>query len=148
VSTGGGWDDEWEDSPPSQRSYGDAEAAADLAIYRRLKSQVAIRAALVAGVASIAVLPFAPPAALALAAGGALGISNMLLTMSGNERLAGGGSVAAFVLSSFLRLGLFGIVAAALAIRGPLWTLGPFLGGFFLPLVLYAIGAPRAFERK
>jgi hypothetical protein len=148
MRTGGGWDDDWKESPPGQRTYGDAESAADMATYRRLKPWVAVRAALVAGAAALAILIWSPFGALALALGALCGIGNMYLAMYGNERLAGRGNVGVFVLSSLLRIGVFGIVAAALAIHGPTWSLGPFFGGFFLPLALYAISAPRAFDRK
>jgi hypothetical protein len=136
------------DLAPVQRTYGDAEAAVDLATYESLKRSVAIWAGIVAGVAAVILLPWSPAAAVAVAIGGGCGVGNMFLSMRGNERLVDTGRVRAFVLSSFLRLGLFGIVAAALVLREPWWSLGPFFAGFFLPLALYAAAAPRAFNRK
>jgi len=139
------WDDEG-DSPPAGRTYSDAESAADLAIYFGLKRTVSIRTILVAGPIALVALPWLPYGSLALGAGVACGLGNMFLSMRGNERLVDRRNVAVFVLSSFLRLAVFGIVAAALALRGPWWSLGPFLAGFFLPLALYAVEAPRAFR--
>ncbi len=87
--------------------------------------------------------------ALVLFAGGAAGIANALLTMYGNERLLDRRNVAAFVLSSFLRLCLFGIVPVALAVRVPsLWTLAWYFIGFFTPLGLYGVLLKRAYARK
>lgn len=137
-----------QDSPSARRTYGDAEAAADLRTYKRLKASVAVWAGVLTLIGALVVGRWSPAASLAVSTGGLCGIGNMLLAMRGNERLVDTRRTGAFVLSSFLRLGLFGIVAAALALHGPVWSLGPFFLGFFLPLALFAVGAPRAFERK
>ena len=144
------WQDEEESrSDSSTRStYGDAEAAVDLLIYQRRKRSVPIWAAVIVGVGALGMLAWAPAASIALAIGGVCGIGNMLLAMRGNERLVDSRRVGPFVISSFLRIGLFGIVAAALALREPVWTLGPFFLGFFLPLALYALTVWRAIKRK
>jgi hypothetical protein len=142
-----GWDDE-QDSPLTRRTYDAAEAAADVATYVALKKSVAIRTLIVAALGAIIAIPWLPLLSLALLVGAACGIGNMLLTMRGNELVLDSGRVGAFAISSFLRLGLFGIVAASLTVRGPWWSLGPFFVGFFLPLALYATGAWRAFRRK
>lgn len=141
------WDDE-EDSPLTRSTYDAAEAAADLATYVALKKTVVLRTFLVAGVGAAIAIPWQPYLSLALLVGAGSGVANVLLTMRGNERLVDSGRRGAFAISSFLRLGLFGIVAASLAVRGPWWTLGPFFAGFFLPLALYATGAWRAYRRK
>ena len=87
--------------------------------------------------------------ALVLLAGGAAGIANAFLSMLGNERLLDRRNVAAFVLSSFLRLCLFGIVPVALALRLPsLWTLAWYFIGFFTPLGLYGVLLRDAYARK
>ena len=87
--------------------------------------------------------------ALALLAGGAAGIANAFLSMLGSERLLDRRSVPAFVLSSFARLCLFGIVPVALALRIPsLWTLAWYFAGFFLPLGLFGILLRSAYARK
>lgn len=87
--------------------------------------------------------------ALVLLAGGAAGIANALLSMFGSERLLDRRNVPAFVLSSFARLCLFGIVPVALALRLPsLWTLAWYFAGFFTPLVLYGLLLRRAYARK
>ncbi len=87
--------------------------------------------------------------ALALLAGGAAGIANAFLSMYGNERLLDRRSVGAFVLSSFLRLCLFGIVPVALAVRVPsLWIPLWYFAGFFTPLGLFGVLLRRADTRK
>jgi hypothetical protein len=130
------------------KPYGAAESAADLATYHRLKWAVAGRSLLLMLSIAAVVLPFSRWAAAALAAGAACGVGNMLAIMRGTERLAQTGSPLFFGLSSLLRLAAFSIVAAALAVRGPWWSLGPFLAGFFFPLATYALGALRAFRHK
>lgn len=144
------WEDEEESrlGSATRSTYGDAEAAADLLAYRRRKWSVPIWTAALVAIGALGMLAWAPAASIALAVGGACGIGNMLLAMRGNERLADSRRVGPFVLSSFLRIGLFGIVAAALALRLPVWTLGPFFIGFFLPLALYALTVWRAIKRK
>ena len=131
------WDDHWEESAPARRTYTPAEAAADLALYRKM------RRAAVAGTLLVVALPATLLAlwyswfGLALAVGGTAGIANALLSMHGNERLLERRNVAAFVLSSFVRIGLFGIVPVVLAVRAPsLWTLALYFAGFFTPLAV------------
>jgi hypothetical protein len=117
-----------------------------LKTYYRLKWSVAGRSAVIGSVASLALLGWSWHASLALAAGFGCGILNALAIMRGSERLVESGNPVFFGLSSLLRLGGFSIVAAALAARGPWWSLGPFLAGFFFPLAAYAWGASRAFR--
>ncbi|MDQ2991310.1 MAG: hypothetical protein M3R30_00615 [Candidatus Eremiobacteraeota bacterium] len=128
------------------RTYGDAESAADLATYYGHKRTVAFRTVLIATPFALVSALWLPRPALALGIGALCGIANMLLGTYGNERLVDVRNVGVFVLSSFLRLGLFGIVAASLAVWGPWWSFGPYFAGFFLPLALYALGVPRAFD--
>lgn len=136
------------DMPPDRRSYSGAESTADLAAYYRLKWSVAVVSGVVAAALSLLLLPLAWFASLALSVGAVCGIANMLAIMRGSERLAETRSPMLFGLSSLLRLAAFSIVAAALAARGPWWSLGPFLAGFFFPLAAYALGALRVFRRK
>jgi hypothetical protein len=117
-----------------------------LKAYYRLKWLVAGRSALIGAIASLAFLAWSWYASLALAAGFACGIVNALAIMRGSERLVESSNPVFFGLSSLLRLAGFSIVAAALAARGPWWSLGPFLAGFFFPLAAYAWGALRAFR--
>jgi hypothetical protein len=114
--------------------------------YARLKWPIAGKSALIGVVAAAALLAWSWYASLALAAGFACGIANSLLIMRGSERLVEMRSAFFFGFSSLLRLAAFSIVAAALAARGPWWSLGPFLAGFFFPLAAYAWGASRAFR--
>lgn len=67
------------------------------------------------------------------------GIVNVFLLARGSDRLIETGGIPVFVLSSFLRIGLFGIVAAIVAVRGPWWSMAPYFVGLFLPYTLYAI---------
>jgi hypothetical protein len=119
------------------------QSAAELAAYYRFKWSIAAKTAIVALAVSLAVLPWNRYAALALGVGFACGIANALGIMRGSERLVESRNPAVFGLSSLLRLAGFSIVAAALAARGPWWSLGPFLAGFFFPLAAYALGASR-----
>jgi hypothetical protein len=126
----------------------DGEQDAELAAYYRLRRSVAAGSFLVAAVVALLLLPLAWYAGLALSIGAACGVVNMLAIMRGSERLVETGNPVLFGLSSLLRLAAFSIVAAALAVRGPWWSLGPFLAGFFFPLAAYAWGAWRVFRRK
>ncbi|HET9031202.1 MAG TPA: hypothetical protein VFN49_13600 [Candidatus Aquilonibacter sp.] len=141
------WDDEkeWGVTPSS---YSDAEAAADLATYRALKKSVSIRTLLIVAILGAALAPWFFVPALALVAGGGCGILNSLLLMRSNERVVETRSVGGFVFSSFLRIGLFGIVPVAFAVRGPWWSMGCYFAGFFLPLALYMSSVQRAFKRE
>lgn len=84
--------------------------------------------------------------ATALAVGGFCGVANALLVMAGNERVIERRRVGAFVLSSILRVGLFGIVPVVLAAHGSWWTFGCYFAGFFTPLALYGIVLGRAYK--
>jgi hypothetical protein len=131
------WDDEEEESPSTRRSYSPAEAAADLAFYQKMRRAAVLGTLLVVALPAILLALWFPWFGLALAVGGIAGIANTLLSMHGNERLLERRSVAAFVLSSFVRIGLFGIVPVVLAVRAPsLWTLALYFAGFFTPLAV------------
>jgi hypothetical protein len=130
------------------RSYSDADAAADLAAFRSLKAAASVRTLIVVAVVSLLVFRWLPHPALALAAGGLCGALNAWLTSTSSEWLLKRRSVGLFVLSSFLRIGLFGIVPVAFIALGPWWSLAWYFAGFFLPLAMFALGARRAFERK
>jgi hypothetical protein len=85
-----------------------------------------------------------PVAGVAIVAGAVCGVINAFLTMRGNERLVEHRSVAVFVLSSILRIGVFGIVPVEFALHGPAWTIGAYFVGFFTPLALYTVIVARA----
>lgn len=91
---------------------------------------------------------FSRYAALALGIGGLCGVLNARLAMLGSEQVAASGNRGAFVLSSFLRIAVFGIVPVGFAVRGPWWTIGVYFAGFFTPLALYALGLQREYQRK
>jgi len=86
----------------------------------------------------------APIAGIALVFGTGCGIANALLAMRGNERLVDHRSVASFVFSSILRIGVFGIVPVEFALHGPWWTMAAYFIGFFTPLALYTVLVARA----
>ena len=134
-------DEEGTPWPPS--NYSPADAAADQAIYEEMKRSVSLRSLLSISPIALVLALRAPNLALALETGVVCGIGNMLLTMWGNERLVNRGNVRVFVLSSFLRLGLFGIIPVVLAIRGPWYAMGVYFAGFFTPLALYAVQVRR-----
>jgi hypothetical protein len=142
------WSDEEEDSLPTRRTYTPAEAAADLAMYLRMKRLVSLGSLLVVAVLALLIVHWSPPFALALLVGGVCGIANALLVMRSNESLVDRGRVGVFVLSSFLRLTLFGIVPVVLALRTrSLWSVGCYYVGFFTPVALYAVLLQRRISR-
>jgi hypothetical protein len=140
------WDEE-ETGPPARR-YSDAEAAADLARYQSLKRSVPIRSLLLVAIVGLVCVHWFALASLALIVGGVCGVLNLLLTMRSGERVVEHRSVGAFVLSSFLRIAVFGIVPVAFAAAGPWWSMAWYFAGFFLPLALYAATVGRAFRRE
>lgn len=142
-------DDEREESAPARRTYTPAEAAEDDALYRKLKRRASVGSLIVVAISALPLAVWYPWFALALGVGGVAGVGNALLSMAGNERLLERRNVPVFVLSSFLRLGLFGIVPVVLALRvSSLWTLGCYFIGFFTPLALYGLGLSSAYRRK
>jgi|SRR5579862_1893736 len=130
------------------RSYSDADAAADLAAYLALKRAVSIWSLVSIAVVALLVVHWLPFPALALATGGLCGVLNAQLTGSSGALLLKNRTVGLFVLSSFLRIGVFGIVPVAFAVHGPWWSMAWYFAGFFLPLALFAAGTLRAFERE
>ncbi|GAC1653768.1 MAG: hypothetical protein NVS9B12_03990 [Vulcanimicrobiaceae bacterium] len=140
--------DPWrEDSSWGPSNYSPADAAGDLATYRKLKRSISARSSLLLGVVA-AILAFRTPlGAFSLAIGGLCGLANMWLAMHGNERLVEHRSVGAFVFSSFLRVGVFAIVPVGLALHGPWWTMALYFIGFFTPLALYMVSVRPAFRR-
>ena len=124
-----------QDKPPSRSSYSDAKTASFWSL------------AVVAAI-GLAAARWLPHPALALAAGGVCGVLNTWLTILSGERLMRSRSTGSFVLSSFLRIGVFGIVPVAFAAFGPWWSMVWYFAGFFLPLGLFAYSAARASQRK
>ena len=133
-----------EENAPSRRSYSDAEAEADLAAFHALKRSAALRSLVIVVLAALALAHWFPYPALALGVGGVCGVLNTLLTVRSGQRLVDTGGVGFFVLSSFLRIGVFGIVPVAFAVLGPWWSMAWYFAGFFLPLAMFAYAAQRA----
>ena len=117
--------------------------------YVRLRRR-AVTGTLTAGaLAAVILAPWRPWLAAAVAVGAVAGVANALLSMRGNERLLQRGSVPAFVLSSFGRLCLFGIVPVVLALRAPsFWVLGCYFASFFVPLAIYGVGLNREYRQE
>src|SRR5271163_357404 len=101
-----GWDEE--ETVPPARSYSDAEAAADLARYQSLKRSVPVRSLAVAAIVGLVFIHWFALPSLALVVGSTCGVLNLLLTMRSGERVVDSRKVGAFVLSSFLRIAVFG----------------------------------------
>lgn len=132
-----------QDNLSTRRTYSGAPAAADLATYSALKRSAVVTSLLAVAIAGVLLVRWLPHPVFALWAGGACGVLNSLWTMRSGERLAQRRNVAGFVLSSFVRIGLFGIVPVAFAILGPWWSMAWYFAGFFLPLAMFALGAYR-----
>ncbi len=119
-----------------------ASETADAIFYGRIKRAALLGTPAVAIPLAAALLLWTGWFAVPFAAGAAGGIANAMLSMRGNERLLQRGSVAPFVISSLIRIALFGIVPVILAVRVPsVWTLGWYFIGFFTPLALSGISA-------
>ena len=91
-------------------------------------------------------LPVAAGAATSVLAGLvglACGVLNLRLLLGATRRLADGGASKAFVFSSLLRVGVFAIVAVAIAAAGPWWNGLVYIVGLLFPIALYAAGAVR-----
>ncbi len=102
-----------------------------------------LQSALIVAVAASLAVYWLPLPALALAVGGLCGILNAMLTARGIERLGKSRSAGGFVISSFSRLALFGIVPVAFAASGPWWSMVWYFAGFFFPTALYAASVAR-----
>ena len=89
-----------------------------------------------------------PLCAVALGTGTMCGLCNALLSMRSNERLADHRRSAIFVISSMLRIVVFGIVPVEFAVHGPAWTMLAYFVGFFTPLGLYTMLVARALRTE
>jgi len=121
-----------------------AVSEAELRAYHDRKRPMAVWSLLIAALAGAALATRSPLAGVALVTGTACGLANAFLTMRGNERLAEHRSAGIFVLSSTLRIAVFGIVPVEFALHGPWWTMAAYFFGFFTPLGLYAALVARA----
>jgi multisubunit Na+/H+ antiporter MnhB subunit len=137
-----------EETGSARRSYSLAQATEDLATYQRLKRSAALGTLLIVTIVGLLALRWLFHPALALVAGGCCGVFNALLVMRSGERLVERRSTGVFVLSSLLRIGLFGIVPVTFAVAGPWWSMAWYFAGFFLPLGIFAYAAQRAFAAK
>ena len=137
-----------QDNPPTRRSYSDAEAAADLATFYALRRSVTVRTLLVVALVALIFVRWQPLPVLALVAGGFCGALNLFWTARTGEKLLDNRRVGGFVISSFVRIALFGIVPVAFGALGSWWSMAWYFAGFFLPLGMFAYGARRAFSKK
>ncbi len=115
-----------------------------LRAYFNRKRPMAVWSIVFALLAGLVIATKSPIAGIALVFGTGCGIANALLTMRGNERLVDHRSVASFVFSSILRIGVFGIVPVEFALHGPWWTMAAYFVGFFTPLALYTVLVARS----
>jgi hypothetical protein len=122
---------------------GGAAPEAELRAYHGRKRSMAIWSFALSVPIGLALVPASPVAAVAEVFGTVCGVLNALLSMRSNERLGDHRSVGIFVLSSVLRIGVFGIVPVAFALHGPWWTMATYFAGFFTPLAIYALSAAR-----
>ena len=122
---------------------GSAAPQPELRAYHARKRSMANWSLAISVPVGLALAAASPVAAAAEVFGTLCGILNALLSMWGNERLGDHRSVAAFVLSSVLRIAVFGIVPVAFALHGPWWTMATYFTGFFTPLGVYALVAAR-----
>jgi hypothetical protein len=129
---------------PATGPNSEAATAVALRAYHGRKRPMVVWSVAIACAASLLVAVASPVAAVALFSGTLCGIANAMLSMRSNERLVDHRSVGIFVISSVLRIIVFGILAVEFALHGPWWSLGTYFGGFFLPLAVYAIGVGRA----
>jgi hypothetical protein len=132
-----------EGSPRGGPNSGGAAPGAELRAYHARKRSMAIWSLALSLPAGLALMPASPVAAVAEVFGTVCGILNALLSMRANEHLGAHRSVGAFVLSSVLRIAVFGIVPVAFALHGPGWTMATYFTGFFTPLAIYALAAAR-----
>lgn len=137
-----------EEDKRAKGAYSEADAAADLVVFLTLRRAASIWSLVITAVVAVLVVRWIPIPALALVTGGICGVLNAYLTGSSGELLLKNRTVGLFVLSSFLRIGVFGIVPVAFAVCGPWWSMAWYFAGFFLPLALFAVRAQRAFQRK
>jgi len=131
-------------SPAGGPNTRDAAAEVALQSYRSGRRSMLAGSLILAVPSSLLVAVGSRAAAVALAVGIVCGIVNALLSMQSNERLVDHRSVPLFVLSSVLRVLLFGIVPVGLSLHGPWWTLVSYFAGFFTPLALFARSVARA----
>jgi hypothetical protein len=117
---------------------------ADLRAYHARKRPMAAWSITFALLGGLAVATRSPIAGVALVFGTCCGLANAFLTMRGNERLIDHRSVASFVFSSIVRIGVFGIVPVEFCLHSPWWTMVPYFVGFFTPLALYAVIVGRS----
>ena len=117
---------------------------AAFSVYRTARRRLIAGSLLIAVPLTLGVAVASRISAVALAAGIVCGILNALLSMRSSERLADHRSTALFVLSSVLRIFVFGILPVGLAVHGSWWTLVAYFAGFFTPLALFAVSVARA----
>ncbi len=80
----------------------------------------------------------------ALLAGLFMGGLNFALLHRAGAKLTAGGSPKTFVISSFLRVGVCGIVAGVFAAVGSWWSMAVYIVALFLPFVLHTVRVGRA----
>lgn len=133
-----------QDKPLDRRSYSDAETAVQHAAFHARTRRACLQGLAFVAVTCVVVARWLPVPGLALVAGGVCGSLNVLWMAHAGERLLDHRRVGGFVLSSFGRIALFGIVPVAFIVLGPWWSIAWYFAGFFLPLGIFAHDARRA----
>lgn len=119
------------------------------ATYAAMKRLICARSLIFAFPLAGVVAVKAPFLGLEVALGGICGNLNMFLMMHGNEKLVDGRrSKGIYVVSSLLRILVFGAVPVFSFVNGPWWAMGLYFAGFFSPLLLYALELNRVYRRE
>jgi len=116
--------------------------------YTKLKRRIYLRSLIFGFPLAVALAVRGPFLGLDLALGVLSGVANMVLMTRANERLlAGRATVGAHTLGSVMRVFSAGAVPIFLAPFVPWWGFGVYFGGFFLPLLLYALELRRSYRQ-
>ena len=127
-----------EGSHPANPNFGSAVSEAELRAYYARRRPMMLWSLALALPAALLIVPASPVAAVALMVGAVCGLLNAYLSMRSNERLLDHRSVGTFVISSVLRILVFGIVPVEFCLHGPWWAMATYFIGFFTPLACYA----------
>jgi len=128
------------------KSTGASEAVA-IGEYAARKRRIYLRSLLAAVLIAVPLAARGPILGLEFAIAVLCGLGNMLLLTRANERLLSGRtSVGAHAFGSVMRVVASGAVPVFFAPFVPWWAFGVYFGGFFVPLVFYALDLRRSYR--